>query len=77
MPATVQRLSSEQEKFLRGLCPSGCPTTHGGPGAFVISDLIEQWDRWPAGSRPSWTEHLRRHGRPDLIDAAGAVEVAT
>lgn len=47
-------------------CPAGCPTNHGGPRA--SNHLGEDWLAIPPDDRPSWREHVARHGRPDLAD---------
>lgn len=48
------------------LCPSGCPTNHGGPRAAAY--LGEDWLAIPPGVRPAWPSFLARHGRRDLAD---------
>lgn len=63
----AQRSSNrEADKYLRGLCPYGCPTNHGGPRA--AERLADEWREWPAVSRPSWADFVAMHGRARLAD---------
>lgn len=64
------RSSVESDKYTAGLCPAGCPTNHGGPAAADL--LADEWREWPVGTRPSWADFLRMHGRGRLAETAPA-----
>lgn len=58
--------SLERDKYLRGMCPAGCPTNHGGAAAADL--LADEWRAWPAESRPGWPVFLKIHGREWLAE---------
>lgn len=64
---TERRLSTDEtDKYMRGLCPAGCITNHGGPRA--AHRLADEWRDWPEATRPSWPDFLEMHGRGRLAD---------
>lgn len=63
-PAERQSSISETEKYMRGLCPFGCYTNHGGPSAARMLGAL--WLEWPAETRPTWPDFLEIHGRQRL-----------